>query len=225
MLQFTKICALPDPDALNMDSLRSWLRSDDGGNYGICDKYGPDKTWGNLRKRDVSKSLWAQCLEVFVALVWPKDIPTSDDDLVVTMPSTKIDGLTKWVAYYLIPLWWEVTDAWNKRRKGNADATDAEKMQDTRQTADESATTKRKSKAFGTLESISEHAALRFTSGVTTVIACLMPVVAIAVLTQVSGTRDLLLCITGFAVMFAILLIFLTQGTSSRTDIFAATAA
>lgn len=225
LLRFTKICALPDPDALNMSSLRSWLRSDDGGNYGICDKFGPDKTWGSLRRRDASKSLRAQCLQVFVALVWPKEIPTSDDDLVVTMPNTKIDGLTKWVAYHLMPLWWEVTDAWNQKRKGNAGTADAEKTQDTSQTAAESATTQRKSKAFGTLESISEHAALRFTSALTTVIACLMPVVAIAVLNQVSGTRDLLLCITGFAVMFAVLLIFLTQGTSSRTDIFAATAA
>ena len=203
-----------------MSSLRSWLMRADGGDQEICDKFGTDETWGPLEAKSASKSLWARCWEVFWALIWARDPPTSNDDLVVTYPNAKIDGLTKWVAYHFMPLWWEITDVWEGKRKMNSTVPDAEKTQAVSQSA-----TKRKSKPTDTLEFVSENAALRFTSSLTTVIACLMPVVAIAVLTQVSGTRDLLLCITGFAVMFAVLLIFLTQGTSSRTEIFAATAA
>lgn len=76
-----------------------------------------------------------------------------------------------------------------------------------------------------TLETWSETSALRFTSGASTVVACVLPVVAITVLSQLQGTRDLLLCIAGFAVIFAVGLIFLTQGTSTRVEIFTATAA
>ncbi|KAJ4399344.1 hypothetical protein N0V91_009533 [Didymella pomorum] len=76
-----------------------------------------------------------------------------------------------------------------------------------------------------TVKSMSEATAVRFTSSLSTVVACLLPVVAIAVLTQVKGERNLLLCITAFAIIFAVGLIALTQGTSTRTEIFAATAA
>lgn len=82
-----------------------------------------------------------------------------------------------------------------------------------------------KVKREDTIKTWSEKGALRFTSGISTVVACLLPVVAITVLSQVHGTRNLLLCIAGFAVIFAIGLIFLTNGTSSRVDIFTATAA
>lgn len=55
-----------------------------------------------------------------------------------------------------------------------------------------------------TVKSMSEATAVRFTSSVSTVTACLLPVVAIAVLTQVKGERNLLLCITAFAIIFAV---------------------
>jgi hypothetical protein len=74
-----------------------------------------------------------------------------------------------------------------------------------------------------TLATYSERGILRFTSSVSIVVACLLPVIAITVLSEVHGQRNLLLCLAGFAVMFAIGLIFL--GTGSRIEIFGATAA
>jgi len=209
-----------------MRTLRTWLKSRTGGAHKIYDRYGPDLTWGDLSKKEPAKPLWTQCWEVFWALVLAKAPPPSDGKLVVTQPNVKIDNLTKWVGYHLVPLWWEIKEIWAGNRKINPSNSDIEKPE-TSPHGPQSAvpTAESRPKTFDTLESISEHTALRFTSGLTTVMACLMPVVAIAALTQVSGTRDLLLCITGFAVIFAILLIFLTQGTASRTDIFAATAA
>ncbi|KAH8660977.1 hypothetical protein BGZ60DRAFT_530968 [Tricladium varicosporioides] len=71
----------------------------------------------------------------------------------------------------------------------------------------------------------SENTIIRFTSGISTVTACLLPVAAITVLAQLHGTRNLLLCIAGCAALFSVLLIFLTQGISTRVEIFTATAA
>ena len=76
-----------------------------------------------------------------------------------------------------------------------------------------------------TIKTWSDNGMLKFTSVVSTVIACLLPVVAIAVLSQVKGNRNLLLCLASFVVIFAVGLIFLTSGTSSRVEIFTATSA
>ena len=76
-----------------------------------------------------------------------------------------------------------------------------------------------------TVETWSENGILKFTSVVSTVIACLLPVAAITVLSQVHGNRNLLLCLAIFVVIFAVGLIFLTSGTSSRVEIFTATSA
>lgn len=215
--------SLPEPEAYNMRSLRSWLQHPDGGCYGILNKHGLEKTWGDLENEEEPEPLWKQARIVIKALLWAKPPAKSDCDLVVTNPEVKIDGLTKWTVYYLIPFYWSVKRSW-QTRGSKVSEVDEEKpppVQSQRGSLQKSRTRT----AHKTLESFSELSALRFTSGLSTVVACLIPVIAIAVLTQVSGTRDLLLTITGFAVVFAILLIFLTQGTTSRTEIFAATAA
>ena len=74
-----------------------------------------------------------------------------------------------------------------------------------------------------TLTKYSERTIMRVTSSISTVMACLLPTVAITVLSQVHGLRNLLLCLAGFAIVFASGLIFL--GTATRVEIFAATAA
>lgn len=218
--------ALPDPEDHNMRSLRKWLDTDDGAR--VRSRHGFDKTWG---KTMPEQSVWTHARAVLAALLLAKSPPKSDLDLVVTHPEAKVDGLTKWVVYYLMPLYWNLRDDRRKKRESKSACefvlqTLAARQHDPE--APENAQSPKRVKTrrdFKSLEKVSEATALRFTSALSTVIACLIPVVAIAVLTQVSGTRDLLLCITGFAVIFAVGLIFLTQGTSSRTEIFAATAA
>jgi cytochrome c biogenesis protein CcdA len=76
-----------------------------------------------------------------------------------------------------------------------------------------------------TIQIWSEKSALRFTAGVSTVVACLFPIVAITALSNLHRTRDLLLCLAGFTVIFAVGLMFLTHGTTKRVEIFTATAA
>lgn len=74
-----------------------------------------------------------------------------------------------------------------------------------------------------TVTKYSGDSIVRFTTSLTTVVACLLPTIAITVLSQVNGLRNLLLCLAGFATVFAAGLIFL--GTASRVEIFGATAA
>ncbi|KAJ4347488.1 hypothetical protein N0V95_005409 [Ascochyta clinopodiicola] len=240
LVQYSRVSAMPDPESYNMSSLRRWLMRDDGANGKARGTDGPDTTWGDLKDTGVPDSLRMHFRTVVVALFLSKPPPKVDLDLVVTYPKSNIDGLSKWIVYNLTPFYW----SWQRKRdksrreqqqKGQQaieetshrgeDISIPSRMEEgtqqkNRRTEEESEPADRHT--FGTM---SESTALRFTSGLSTVVACLTPVIAIAVLAQVEGMRNLLLCITGFAVMFAILLIFLTQGTTSRTEIFAATAA
>jgi len=65
---------------------------------------------------------------------------------------------------------------------------------------------------------------LRFTSAVATVAACLLPTLAIGVLTTARNMTETLLYIGGFTVLFSIGLMVLTTD-ASRMQIFTATAA
>jgi len=65
---------------------------------------------------------------------------------------------------------------------------------------------------------------VRFTSGVVTIVASMLPTMAIAILTTADTLRDKLLYIGGFTALFAIGLMILTSETS-RVQIFTATAA
>ncbi|KAF2627732.1 hypothetical protein BU25DRAFT_410864 [Macroventuria anomochaeta] len=207
LLQLSQVSALSDPEEYNMRSLRNWLSDAKGGDGAIRDVNGTVETYGD--RDDIHHT--SDYRTVLSALLWAKPPPKGDFDLVVTHPEAKIDGLTKWTVYYLYPYWWSIRDRW--RGKFDEEA-QRRKLND-----------KKHPEERNTVERKSEGAALRLTSSLSTIVACLIPVVAIVVLKQLSRTRDLLLCITGFAIFFAAGLIFLTQGTSSRTEIFAATAA
>lgn len=231
---------MSDPEAYNMASLRRWLMREDGADGFVNNKDGPDETWGDIKDTGAPDNLWKYLRETLGALVLSKPPPKANLDLVVTHPETKIDGLSKWIVYNLTPFYWTWQrkrqqvhrEERRKRQEALEEAKERGYLQNFPPQTDEEAQKKGQRVEVDidpeyrqTFKSMSELTAVRFTSALSTVIACLVPVIAIAVLTQISGTRNLLLCITGFAVVFAILLIFLTQGTTSRTEIFAATAA
>jgi len=209
-----------------MRALRDWLDTDES--VRVRSRTGFDTTWDEPKP---TQSRWHQAKSVLMALLLAKTPPKSELNLVLTHPDANVDGLTKWVVYYLMPFYWKIRDTRRQRKVPQPlSASELETIHVEQQDPEASHNSqpvkrKRQRRDPKTIESVSEATALRFTSALSTVIACLIPVVAIAVLTQVKGTRDLLLCITGFAVIFAVGLIFLTQGTSSRTEIFAATAA
>lgn len=223
-----------------MKNFRKWLRHADEGNFKIGGQ-GEQSTWGELYEDpdEANFSPWRSFWKLVWALIWTQAPPSSDLDLVVTRAPRKIDGFTRWVACYFIPFY-EDFSRYKEEKK-------AEKLARTA-TSDVEKQPKRtlkrwrkrspkkpelvdpqdwvpKAEKQETLATWSEKGMLRFTNSVSTVVACLLPTVAITVLSQLHGLRNLLLCIAGFAVMFAVGLIFLTNGTSSRVEIFTATAA
>jgi hypothetical protein len=64
----------------------------------------------------------------------------------------------------------------------------------------------------------------RFTTYIATVVACVLPTLAIGILAAAESYRDKLLYIGGFTALFSIGLMFLTT-EASRVEIFTATAA
>ncbi|KAH8660975.1 hypothetical protein BGZ60DRAFT_115900 [Tricladium varicosporioides] len=245
LLQFSQVSALPEPDTYNMKSLRKWLRHPGFGDFCIRGN-GEQSTWGDLYKDPDAglPSLWRQFWLVVWAFIWPQPPPENELDLVVTRPQSKIDGFTQWVTWYWIPftaayLQYREKKGEEKRVKAQPDP---EKNPSTSCLPFHKSHRKRKNKKSKnkpieaktkvsklekgeTIKMWSEKGVLKFTSGVSTVIACLLPVVAITVLSQLHGKRDLLICVASFAIIFAVGLIFLTNGTSTRVEIFTATAA
>jgi len=226
------------------------LRHEEGG-YSRVRGAGKE-TWGDYSEdpdKDAPSlwTLWRQFWTVIQRFIWLQP-PADDLDLVVTRPQGKIDGLTRWSVWYLIPFLESVRKYREENRmKKNEEGAQQDVEKCTKSNPNRRHWPKRKPVKAGkqarlngalrlnlggrqvkkrkTIETWSEKTVLRITSGVSTVVACLLPVVAISVLSQLHGLRNLLLCLAGFSVIFAVGLIFLTQGTSTRVEIFTATAA
>ncbi|TVY68720.1 hypothetical protein LSUE1_G007147 [Lachnellula suecica] len=241
LLQYSQVSALPEPDTYNMKNLRKWLRHADNGNFKIGGQ-GEQSTWGDLYQdpdNEISFSPWRRFWKVVWALLWTQAPPPSELDLVMTRAPHKIDGFTRWVACYFIPFYEDFTRYREEKvveKQAKLAAADLEKQPKHTLKRWSKRSSKKQTPVLpekwvakpgkqDTLATWSEKGMLRFTSSVSTVVACLLPTVAITVLSQVHGLRSLLLCIAGFAVIFAVGLIFLTNGTSSRVEIFTATAA
>ncbi|KAF2177272.1 hypothetical protein K469DRAFT_603778 [Zopfia rhizophila CBS 207.26] len=231
LLQFSQICALPDPEPFNMRTLREWLRNDHGAAYSVRGSDGLRHIWGTLYG-DEDPGLPKKFARLLKSLVGVQPSYRNERDLAVTTPATKVDGLTRWVATELVPFGRAVLqhlkDLMEKAKKPHDEETQSD--DDSVESVEEEASPEKlpwddQVEKEETLVSWSEKGALKATSALSTVVACLLPVVAISILSQLHGLRNLLGCLAGFASLFAIVLIFLTQGTSSRTEIFAATAA
>lgn len=221
------MCALPEPEPHNMKSFRKWLRDQAAGNFCIGGN-GEESTWGYLYDTEgKTGSLKWQFLKPIWSLIWFQPAPSDDLDLVSPLPPRKIDGFSRWVASRFIPFYANYQKYKQKRRdKSNPNASDKGKSQDDTYVAIQPPRPKPRTEFHKeTLATYSERSILRFTSAVSTTVACLLPTIAITVLSQVHGTKNLLLSLAEFAIIFAVGLIYLTNGTVSRLDIFTATAA
>jgi hypothetical protein len=203
-----------------MKTFRIWLRNQEFDIMGD----GEQHTWGNLYKMENDLgSLKGRFVKLLWSLVWTKPSSSDDLDLVAIRPPGKIDGFTRWIACDFIPYYNDFCEYLKTKPRR-----DEEAVGPPSQPAEKEKPPEEEKPVLPksiTLSTYSESSILKFTSSVSTVVACLLPTVAIIVLAQVQGMRNLLLCLVGFAVIFATGLIFLTSGTASRIDIFTATAA
>jgi hypothetical protein len=226
------------------------LRSLKGGKIHI---QGPgSKCWGILTGKEQKKlSLGRQFLYLLRSIVWKKKTEKDGLDLIVPRSGHEVDGLTTWVASEFVPFWQSVRDTYHKLRKpvsGEGSVGDAgdqnissmrsnskpicgilpwtePRHQQKEKAAKDPPKTDHAPESWPTLNSYSEDRMLRFTSGVATVIACLLPTVAIAILSKMQRMPEILGFIALFTTIFAIGLMLLTDAGTSRVEIFTATAA
>ncbi len=173
----------------------------------------------------------------------------SEWDLIVPRAGTKADGLARWVANEFVPFWQCMGDYIRTRKQSAQDVENGTNVSG----KERQNPSPRKKRTFGvfprsksglpgknnkrkaaktsgnpgeaTLNTYRESRMLRFTSAVATIIACLLPTVAISVLAKLHTTAELLGIIAVFTAVFAAGLMLLVDSGTSRVEIFTATAA
>lgn len=224
LIQFAQINALPQPDSFNIDSLREWIT---GLRMGGGKIKGSGKcAWGNIEKdqQKEDKSLGWHLLRLIKSPFWA---PTPEEvcpDLVTPHPPEKIDGFTRWVANTWVPFW-EFIGEWIRKKIPQRIQDDIETALEAVKLKKSEEKTDQKSEPGPTLVTYSMSAMLRFTSLVATLVACLLPIVAITVLSKMHTNAMILGFIALFTALFALGLMGLTPPGTSRTEIFTATAA
>jgi hypothetical protein len=250
LLKYSEINALPRADSLNVSSLRHWLTDPSQGKPQIS---GPGATsWGELNQEfHPPMSFLSQFLHLFEFR--SHDENGMKLDLVVPRKYEKVDGFTLWVAHKWIPFWHNLPHfprwpfKFRKPSLSQSNACPSHDVENRSSAEREKGVPGRKSlrrkisQMFQrskpretensgaaikpTLDTYSMSGMLRFTSFVATVVACLLPTVAISVLSTVHTTAKLLGYIALFTAIFAMGLMGLTDSGTSRTEIFTATAA
>jgi len=252
LLRYAQINELPAADEFNVEGLRIWLRESKLGDFPI--KGAGQDVWGPLRGKGV-KTLTENFVHMLRSLTifWP-ETPSekeleSKPDLIVPRKKKEEDGLTQWIANDWLPFWHSLRNTLTTHSEKADQTTSNEKkarrfsMSSATLTLVEwssnlSGTIRHMSSLFSrgsasrdasnnrpTLETYSMSRMRRFASFVTTVVACLLPTAAIAVLATIHNQAKLIGFIALFTAIFAIGLMGLAGAGTSRTDIFTATAA
>jgi hypothetical protein len=221
LIQYSQITAFQKADPINVETLRNWISDERYG--GRCIEGSGSRSWGPLTPPEGpaprKKSIERQFLQILWRLVWPKKLEDKNLDLIFPAPIHKVAGLTGWVANEWAPFWLELckmpfwlklceTPFWLKLCKlWKANKQD----------------TPCSCKAWP-LNTFSEHRMKLFTSSVATLVACLLPIAAITVLSNLHSNAKTLGIMAVFTVVFAGGLMYLAGG-ASRVEIFTATAA
>ncbi|KAJ2899232.1 hypothetical protein MKZ38_003332 [Zalerion maritima] len=222
LLQYHQVRALPEPRPMSVEFLRDWITQP---GQGISFIYGKGMdTWGALVSVEkIHKPVVEQIAEFLknTFVFWKKRPCPSYPDLVSMQAPVDVDGLTGWIEDEAVPFYQGI----KLRLEQNKHKDDLEKIQNHQQEeqkADGRSAAERLEERLGSHTVISENMILKATSAIVTITACVLPTVAIAVLTTAHGLRDKLLYIGGLTMLFAIGLMILAN-ESSRTQIFVGT--
>ncbi|TGO44444.1 hypothetical protein BCON_0517g00020 [Botryotinia convoluta] len=243
LLQYSQITALPRADPYNVETLRAWLKR--VGEH--CISGDAACIWGDYTENvGEAKPLRWQFVSLMRSIFWPTAPKPDNLDLIVPRQGHTVDGLTTWVANEFVPFWHSIKQGLRRKKvktasEENGLPTTENKSHSFLEKRESSRSSRfwfyRRKSIFSTAEGdqkskdrtgltiYSEARMLRFTSAVATVIACLLPTVAIAVLSSLDSTKELLGVIAAFTAIFAMGLMFLTEASTSRVEIFTATAA
>ncbi|KUJ08852.1 uncharacterized protein LY89DRAFT_741686 [Mollisia scopiformis] len=244
LIQFSQVSAFPDADSSNVDCLRKFARK-------VCDPTAiigtGSQTWGTLRAEKgtsgTRETFWPLFWGLFVGFFKTQEVKRDpvknefQEHLIVPRVGSKPDGLTTWVTYSFIPLFHHVWQGWGSptwaglwtRVTGPFSSCHLPKCwQDASPPTDIAAsrgeTEPKDEKNLAGVTAYSKSWIFRVTSILTTIVACLLPVIAIVVLSRVHSMGMILGLIALFNSIFAFGLVLISTG-SSRVDIFTATAA
>jgi hypothetical protein len=109
MLQYTRVSALPEANAREMNMLVDWIVNPQGGNHTIS-SWGSG-AWGwlydwqesKMSLSDLLRRLWKGLKDVLLFWRARKSAPQTRSDLVVLRPGVKADGVATWIAYTFVP--------------------------------------------------------------------------------------------------------------------------
>jgi len=215
LIQYSQISAFPEADSFNVNSLRTWLNGRDE------DKRieGPGAvSWGDISKECLEeKSLISRTGHLVRSFFWPVKEEKTEFNLIVPRARSKADGLARWVAKEFVPWWQCLKD--NTRcctEQGSVDVEEANPQDSKSISADAEPMT---------INEYHGRRMVQFTSFIATIVACLLPTVAIAILAQLHTIADLLGLIAVLTAIFAGGLMLLVDSGTSRVEIFTATAA
>jgi len=232
LIQYSQISAFPDADTSNVNCLRKCAREVCGN--GSCPIGPGSEVWGPLSSiHEERKSFWKLLVGLFKYQAERRDpVPKEfQEHLIVPSLASNPDRLTLWVVHSFIPMFhyvwnycgrptweqlWRTLQHRLSRFRRNTGKTTADTPEsegtDFYDAGEKNLTTY-------TLRFNSEY----ITSMFTLLAACLLPVVAIIVLSRVHTMEMILGLIALFNTVFACGLVFLSP-KSSRIEIFSATA-
>jgi hypothetical protein len=244
LLQFSQISELEKADPHNVECLRQRLQD-----VGECSLAGSGcNTWGKLYGE---KKKQARLRRLFLNLFTNHDSPLEsqsednkdkshfNEDLIVPR-RCKTDALTLWVAKKFVPFYHALFKAQHQSNSNDPDPEAAEKKSSvgssnrtgscaSKSWASFSSKTLREptshhEKNQNTVTYYSKVWMIFIASTITTVVASLLPIVAITILTKIHTMGETLGIIALFTALFAIGLSVLAR-ESTRVEIFTATAA
>lgn len=253
-MQYAKVSELPKADDFNIEGLRRWLSDPRLGDY-LIEGPGQDiwglssSDDSNIHGKSLKDNFihMLRSLTIF----WPETPPKLESkckpDLIVPRMKKEEDGFTQWIAKDWLPFWHTLRDKLS-REKDQHLPTNSEKKpkrlsistltSSLFKSSSHSGTSQRRTSSSSqgssseddpqncpTISTYKVSRMRKFTSCVTTVIACLLPTAAIAILSTIHTQAKLIGFIALFTAIFAIGLMGLTEAGTSRTDIFTATAA
>ena len=216
LLQFSQVSALPEPEEFNVMSLRNWI----AGSFAVR---GPgESTWGDTSEPVPLVPRRRQCMKLIGDLFWNQQKPDGLG-LVSTDPPRPVDPITRWVKFGLVPFWQNVISPFyekSQEKDNRQKDVEAQNIEDPPW-----APFRKEDYQKPTLATFSDKKLLKVISTISIIVACLLPTLAITALSQLHGLRDLLLCLAGFTCLFAFGLIFFTTGSTTKLEVFVASAA
>ncbi|KAK4187142.1 putative isoleucyl-tRNA synthetase [Podospora australis] len=233
LLQYSQISSLPEPSRRNMNTLLSWLVSPEACNFNVTGT--GSNAWGDMYARQAvgfkKPSLASQFFGLLLSIVTPRPEPPSVQNLVAPRGRRSVDGLSRWIAEEAIPFWAAVKEAWKNRKvkksqeeeEGNAQTPAVLESVLTVYSEKKDPAEELKDLKLNFIDSYSGSSILGFSTKLTTLFACMLPMVAIGVLYVVENLSRRLGLIAGFTAIFCNGLMMVAEVT--RVQVFTATSA